>query len=131
MRVQSNLSKLRVRNRTRNQSIAEFANVADTSDKRRTGLLNHTELKPGEGLWIVPCEAVHTFGMKFVIDVLFLSKKRKGSTVVKVLKVRHSMPKRRMAWSLLAHSVLELPAGTAEATGTEKGDELDLERYDA
>ncbi len=79
----------------------------------------------------MPCEAVHTFGMKFVIDVLFLSKKRKGSTVVKVLKVRHSMPKRRMAWSLLAHSVLELPAGTAEATGTEKGDELDLERYDA
>jgi hypothetical protein len=124
-----NLTNLRVRNRTRNTTLAERADIADTSAKRRTGLLKHSGLAPGEGLWIVPCEAVHTIGMKFAIDVLFLSRKRKDSGLVKVLKVRDSMPKWRMAWSLLGHSVLELPAGMAKASGTQKGDELELERY--
>ena len=50
------------------------ADIADTSQKRRTGLLKHSNLAAGEGLWIVPCEAVHTFGMNFPIDVLYLSK---------------------------------------------------------
>jgi uncharacterized protein len=124
VRVQSKSTKLKVRNLTRAKIIAEFADIANDSAKRRTGLLQHSGLGPGEGLWIVPCEAVHTFGMKFEIDVLFLSKKRK------VLKVRDAMPKRRIAMSLLAHSVLELPAGTAKATGTQKGDELEFEKYD-
>ena len=111
-------------NETRGHVLADRANVADTSAKRRTGLLKHTGLAPGEGLWIVPCESVHTFFMKFRIDVLFLNKKRK------VLKIRPSMKKWRIAGSLLAHSVLELPAGTAERTGTRKGDQLQLEKYE-
>lgn len=105
--------------------LAETADIADTSAKRRTGLLKHTSLGPGEGLWIVPCEAVHTFGMKFAIDVVFLNKKRV------VRKIRHAMPKRRIAVDLLAHSVLELPAGTLAETGTEPGDQLELEKYEA
>jgi len=117
-------SKLKIRNQTRDVELADRADVADTSRKRRTGLLKHSSLEPGTGLWIVPCEGVHTFGMKFAIDVLFLNKKRK------VLKVRPAMPKRRIALSLLAHSVLELPAGTAERTGTVRGDQLELERYE-
>lgn len=92
--------------------------------------MKRSGLAPGEGLWIVPCEAVHTFGMKFDIDVLFLSKKRKDTGLVKVLKVAARMPKRRLAWSLMAHSVLELPAGMVETTRTVKGDELELERFD-
>jgi uncharacterized membrane protein (UPF0127 family) len=109
--------------------VAECADIADTSETRRTGLLRHSGLQPGEGLWIVPCEGVHTFGMKFAIDILFLSKKKKGQTRVKVLKVKRAVPKRRLAMSLLAASVLELPAGRAQATQTEPGDELDLESY--
>ncbi len=96
--------------------------IADTSKKRRTGLLKYTGLTEGQGLWIVPCEAVHTFGMKFAIDVLFLNKKRK------VLKVRKEMGRRRMALCLMAHSVLELPAGTIDATGTMAGDQLEFEK---
>ena len=102
--------------------VADRADIADTSAKRRTGLLKHTELKPGEGLWIVPCESVHTVGMKFAIDVLFLSKKRK------VLKIRPSMGRWKMALCLRAHSVLELPSGMAAETGTIKGDQLVLEK---
>ena len=104
--------------------LADRADIADTSAKRRTGLLKHTKLDPGEGLWIAPCEGVHTFGMKFAIDVLFLNKKKK------ILKVRPNMVQRRMALSLRAHSVLELPAGTIEATGTAKGDQLEFEKYE-
>lgn len=87
--------------------------------------MKHSTLGPGDGLWIVPCEAVHTFGMKFPIDLVFLSKKRK------VRKIRRAVPRRRIALDLMAHSVLELPAGTAEATRTAVGDQLELEKYDA
>jgi len=113
---------MRVRNTTRGTLVAEAADIANTSATRRTGLLNHEGLKPGEGLWIVPCEAVHTFKMKFEIDVLYLSKSKR------VVKIRHSMPKWRMSMCLWAHSVLELPAGMANATSTQPGDQLEFEK---
>jgi len=122
--VVSALQKLRVKNLTRDRMLTEHATIADTSAKRRTGLLKHKSLEPGDGLWIVPCEGVHTFGMNFPIDVIFLNRKRK------VLKVRPRMVKRRLAFSLLAHSVLELPAGTVEETGTVRGDQLEFEKHD-
>jgi hypothetical protein len=53
--------KIHVRNVTRDVVLADAAEVADTSAKRRTGLLKHTHLEPGDGLWIVPCESVHCF----------------------------------------------------------------------
>ena len=102
--------------------LGEAIDVADTSAKRRRGLLKHTSLPAGTGLWIAPCEAVHTFGMKFPIDVVFLSKARK------VLKIRKDMPKRRIAMSLRAYSVLELPVGVIESTGTLPGDQLEFDR---
>jgi len=122
--VQRDLPKLRIRNRSKDTVLADRANIANTSKLRRTGLLEHAALHAGEGLWITPCEAVHTIGMKFPIDVLFLDRKKK------VLKVRSNMGKWRMAASLMAHSVLELPSGTALATKTAKGDELDFETYE-
>jgi uncharacterized protein len=113
---------MRVRNITREAVLAESADVANTSAKRRTGLLHHESLPPGTGLWITPCEAVHTFGMKFPIDVVFLNKARK------VLKIRANMVPRRISGCLRAHSVLELPAGMAENTQTKPGDTLAFER---
>ncbi len=112
--------KLLINNANRNVVVADRADIADTSQKRRTGLLKHSNLAAGEGLWIVPCEAVHTFGMNFPIDVLYLSKQKK------VLKIRGSMKKSRMSICLRAHSVLELPAGRAAETGTVVGDQLEF-----
>lgn len=118
------MTKLRIRNQTRGARLAESADIADTSSKRRTGLLKHSALQAGEGLWIAPCEAVHTVGMKFAIDVLFLNKKRR------VLKIRRDMQGWRMSACLWGHSVLELPAGTALETGTSVGDQLEFEKYE-
>ncbi len=113
--------KVTVRNQTRNTVLATAAEVADTSAKRRTGLLKHQRLEPGEGLWISPCESVHTFFMKFAIDLVYLDKHRK------VRKVRHAVPPWRLSACLTAHSILELPAGTARQTGTQSGDQLSMD----
>lgn len=112
-----------MRNPSKNTVLADRAGIADTSSKRRTGLLKHNSLERGDGLWLAPCEAVHTFAMKFAIDVLYLDKKKK------VLKIRHGMKRSRMSMCLRAHSVLELPSGTAAATQTTVGDVLDFEKY--
>jgi uncharacterized membrane protein (UPF0127 family) len=112
--------KIQVRNLTRDVVLANAAAVAETSQSRRTGLLKHTGLAPGEGLWIVPCESVHSFFMKFTIDVLYLDRKHK------VKKVRAAMVPWRASACLTAHSVLELPAGTIARTGTQAGDQLEI-----
>jgi hypothetical protein len=112
--------KVVVRNQTRNTVLADAADVADTSEKRRTGLLKHDRLDPGQGLWIVPCESVHSFFMKFAIDLVYLDRNRK------VRKVRHRMVPWRLSACLTAHSILELPAGAVAASGTEKGDQLEM-----
>lgn len=111
-----------MRNQTRKTVLAEKAELADTSATRRVGLLKHSRLEPGEGLWIVPCESVHTFFMKFPIDLVYLDKRKK------VKKVRHAVPAWRLSACLFAHSVLELPAGTARQSGTVAGDELAIEK---
>lgn len=116
--------KIRVYNRTRGTEIASAADVAGNSESRREGLLKRTGLSPGEGLWIVPCEAVHCFFMKFTIDVLFLDKSRK------VVKARPSLKPWRISGALRAHSTLELPEGTISATGTRPGDQLEIEELD-
>jgi hypothetical protein len=116
------LQRLKVVNRRNGNSLTTHAGIANTSELRRRGLLKHSSLEAGDGLWIAPCEAVHTFAMKFAIDVLYLDKKKK------VLKIKANMPKSRISFCLSAHSVLELPAGMAEQTGTRVGDELEFEK---
>jgi uncharacterized membrane protein (UPF0127 family) len=117
------MAKFNIRNRTRQTVLATEASLADTSKKRRVGLLKHESLPSGQGLWIVPCEGIHTFGMRFAIDVLFLGRNKK------VLKVRPHMGPGRISLCLWAHSVVELPAGTIAAAATEPGDELEFEEY--
>jgi hypothetical protein len=116
--------KLRVRNLTKNTLLADRADIADTSATRNKGLLKHTGLADGEGLWIVPCEGVHSFFMKFAIDVVFINKKRV------VTKLRPNMVKSRIAFSVRAHSTLELPVGMIQKSQTAVGDQLDLEKYE-
>lgn len=110
-----------VRNETRNSVLADAADIADSGATRRRGLLGRDGLRPGEALWITPCEAVHTWGMKFPIDVVYLNRKKK------VRKIRQAMMPWRMSACLFAHSVLELPAGSITRTQTCVGDQLQFE----
>lgn len=114
--------KVQVRNQTRGTVLGQEVDVADTSTKRRTGLLKHERLEKGTGLWIDPCESVHTFFMKFPIDLVYIDKHGK------VRKVRNAVPPWRLSACLTAHSILELPAGTAAETGTQVGDDLAIDK---
>ncbi len=111
-----------VKNETRQRVLADRALIAGDSKTRREGLLKRTEFPAGEGLLISPCEAIHMFGMKFPIDVVFFDRKKV------VRKVVHSIPRNRIAFCFSASTALELPAGTALSTGTKKGDQLSMER---
>ena len=105
-------------NVTRGRALATQVSVAGTSAARRRGLLDAEHLAPGSGLWIVPCEAIHTFGMKVPLDIVFLDKH------LQVRKISPDVGPRRISICLRAHSVLELPAGTVARSGTQIGDRL-------
>jgi uncharacterized membrane protein (UPF0127 family) len=111
---------MQVSNLTRHTVLASCMEVADSGPKRNKGLLGRSRLSPGEGLWIVPCEAVHTFGMKFPIDLVYLDRKRR------IVKVRAGVPPWRLSACLSAHSVLELAAGAIRNTQTSPGDMLEF-----
>jgi hypothetical protein len=112
--------RLQVKNLTRGTLLATSLEVADTSPKRNKGLLGRKGLAPGGGLWIAPCESVHTFFMQFPIDLVYLDRGNK------VRKTRSAVPPWRLSACLSAYSILELPAGTIRDTQTQPGDELEI-----
>jgi len=112
--------RLQVVNLTRQTVLADRLEVADHGANRRKGLLGRDGLSPGEGLWIKPCEAVHTFCMRFAIDLVYLDRKNR------IRKVRSGVRPWRMSACLTAHSVIELPSGTVQATQTQAGDRLEF-----
>jgi hypothetical protein len=116
--------KFRVRNLTRGTSLGDNIDIADTSASRAKGLLKRNGLDEGSGLWIIPCEGIHTFFMRFTIDVVYIDRKKRVRKTVKWL-----LPW-RMSFCLPAHSVLELPAGAVDRTQTQKGDQLEFEKYE-
>jgi len=111
---------LKVVNATRGTVMATRLDVANSGKLRRKGLLGRDHLASGEGLWIFPCESVHTFFMRFPIDLVYLDRKNR------VRKVRSNVSAWRISGCLSAHSVLELPAGTIRETATERGDTVEM-----
>lgn len=109
-----------VRNLTRSTTIGDRIAKAGTSSERTTGLLKRSGLENGEGLWIIPCEAVHTFFMKFPLDLVYIDRKHR------IRKVIRNVPPWRVSACLSAHSIIELPAGTIDATGSQPGDQLEI-----
>lgn len=112
--------RLKVTNLTRNTVLATSMEVADTSAQRSKGLLGRNGLAPGGGLWIIPCESVHTFFMRFPIDLVYLDRKNR------IRKVRSEVGPWRISACLSAHSVLELSAGVIRATQSQRGDMLEF-----
>ena len=112
--------RLRIYNLTRQTELADCVEVADRGAKRRKGLLGREKLSAGEGLWIVPCESVHTFGMRFPIDLVYLDRDKR------VKKVTNDVHPWRMSACLSAHSVVELASGSIRKSQTQPGDRLEF-----
>ena len=112
-----------VLNCTRRQYLATRLAIADGHWSRLRGLMGRTpdSFSSGDGLWILPCKGVHTLGMRFPIDVVYLS-----SDKVVVHLEQGLLPWRFAPVRLMASSVLELPENTLRSTGTTIGDELEI-----
>ena len=112
-----------VYNKTRETFVATDAVVADGYLRRLVGLIGKTKrwARLGAGLWIIPSQGVHTIGMLFPIDLLFLSKDKEVVHVQEYVR-----PFRVSKVTLRAVSVLELPAHTIYRTGTRVGDRLEI-----
>lgn len=117
---------VRAVNATQGTVLGERIRVADTGLTRIVGLLGERKLSAGDGLLIVPCQGVHTWGMLFPIDVLVLDGQWN------VLALRRRMKQFRMTrvfWR--AAAVLELPPGTLDSTSTAVGDTLKFDRVES
>mgnify|MGYP003375519138 CR=1 FL=1 len=100
--------------------LASAAELAGDSRTRRRGLLGRARLEPGEALVIAPTQGIHTFGMRFAIDVVFVD--RRG----RVVAIADAVPPWRCRFSWRAFAAVELPAGSCRAAGLVAGDELDV-----
>ena len=120
------MSRLVARNASVNKVLADRVGVAATRAARAVGLLSRAGLEPGEALWIVPSRGVHTWGMRFTIDVLALDESGTVIDCVSNLRPwRVRLPRKGTA------GVLELPAGTLAASGTQLGHQVSLELAEA
>jgi len=113
---------MKIRNATRGCVLGGEIRYADTLFLRMRGLLGTDGLAEGEGLWIHPCSSIHSIGMRYEFDALFLGP---GMKVVGQYERFRRNRISRVYWN--ARGVLELPAGTIERTGTEVGDEIQIE----
>jgi len=109
-----------LRNQRTGQVLARTLLPALDSASRKTGLLKHTSLADGEAMVIAPSNAVHTWFMRFDLDLVFV--KRDGQ----VVKTRAGVKPWRMSAALRAFAVIEMRAGTLAARETRPGDILEV-----
>lgn len=112
-----------VHNRTRESVLGHHVREARSFLARGRGLMMVASLDDGEGLLIDPCSSIHTFFMRIPIDVLYVD--RSG----RILRADRAMKPWRIGPVFTgARWVVELPAGTIDATGTQSGDTIEIER---
>lgn len=114
-----------LRNQRTGTVVASQLLPAFDSETRRTGLLKHSSLPPGAAMLIAPTNAIHTFFMKFAIDVAFVAKDGR------IVKITPAMPAWRMSAAWGGHAVIEMAAGSFERAATTVGDKLVIEPREA
>jgi uncharacterized membrane protein (UPF0127 family) len=112
---------VRVANLDRQATIGDHVLVAETWWRRLRGLLGRPPLQAGDGLLIRPCRAVHMFGMRYAIDLIFLDDRNRVEATYADLR-----PGRMTHFHRVAVAALELPAGQLARTGTQVGDRLEV-----
>ena len=101
--------------------VIEPLHVARRFDERTRGLLDRTALADAEGLWLPRCRLVHTFGMKFPIDLVYLTESGE------ICKVVEGLRPARLSACLGAASVIELKSGAARTLGLTRGIRLQIQ----
>jgi uncharacterized protein len=104
--------------------VCERVSLATSVPARMRGLLGRSELPPGEGILLRPAGSVHTFFMRFPIDVVFLGGE------LEVVRIARELPPWRTAAARGARAVLELAGGEADRRGLLVGDRLELTAAD-
>lgn len=107
---------------TNNVLLADSIKTADNFVTRTIGLILRSGLKSGQGLLIKPCCSIHTFFMRFSIDVVFINKNNEAIAIYNDVK-----PFKILPIHLTASMVLELPSGEAQKYGIKKGSSLIFE----
>jgi len=116
------VKRVRVVNQSRGRLLGDEVDWADGFWTRLKGLIGRSELRPGQGLMIVPCHGVHMYGLTFPIDVALLDPS--GEVVA---LYRELAPGARTRWHGEARMALELPAGILAESDTRPGDRLTWE----
>ena len=98
--------------------------IADSFWPRLKGLLGTSALAEGQGLLLSPCNSVHTFGMRYAVDVIFLD------SAWRIHKIVENMAPWRGSCCWRAAAVLELPAGTVRQAGLQVEQQLRHSRLD-
>jgi len=113
-------------NKTRETFVATEVTVANSYFPRLVGLLGKTKrwAQLGKALWIVPSSGVHTIGMLFPIDLIYLDRDKQVVHVEEYVR-----PFRISKVSLKTKSVIELPPHTIYRTGTQIGDKIEITRF--
>ena len=96
--------------------------LAGTSASRKRGLLGRSDLDPNTGFVIAPTQGIHTFGMRFPIDVIGVT--REG----RVVRIKENVPARRLVFAWRAFAIIETAAGVARRAGLLLGDQLSVVR---
>ena len=110
-------------NASNQKTLAQHVRVASSLLQRAVGLLGTSTLRPDEGLWLKPCKSIHTFFMRYPIDVLFLD--AEGT----IIRQDTLVPWRFSRWEPRAEGVLEVAAGTLAKTQTQTGHRIDLKDH--
>lgn len=107
-------------NATKKTVVSDNCHFANTVLKRMVGLLNRGQFGTGEGLLLDRCYGIHTFGMRFPIDVLFLDKD------LHVIRAVKALPPYRTCIVKKSVYVLEVPVGALDASHTGEGDQIQI-----
>ena len=120
--------RLEARNLTRDAVLCASPEIAESFGSRFMGLMGRPSLAPGAGLWLRPASSIHMLFMRFPIDAVFLGRPAADRRARRVVAVRAAMrPWTGVVWwARGADGCLELPAGTAAASGTAPGDVVAL-----
>ncbi len=112
---------MKIFNKTKDALLADVVVLADSFSLRMKGLLGRTDMARGEALIIKPCDSIHTFFMRFAIDVIFIDSGHKVILAISCLRPWRLSP---ICWK--AKLAIELPCGVIKDSRLEKGDEISI-----